>query len=509
MRLTLVAAAACLLGAATPAVWGQTGSGFTPTLSASTTYSHIDGRDPGRAGAGNSQFLTSISPGLIWSGNSGRIRGSASYELSATHYSKGSEAPTLRNALAGSLTAEAIEGRVFVDASATIGQTSVSPFGTQAVGDGFQAADNRAEVRSVTVSPYLRGELAGTLGYELRHTSTSTSASDTPLGNSSSQITSLSLNSGLGGLFGWGVVASSQDVRFDGVQGQRTDRINLSLSYRPLPELQLGVSGGRESADVPGLQRRSYDNWGFSANWQPTPRTNLNINGDRRYFGNASTVSLSHRMRSSTWTFTDIRGAAGGSNPTGVGQPVTLFALIDSIFTAQQPDPGLRRQLVLDFIRSLGRNPGELVAGGFLTSAVTLQRRQDLAFAITGLRNTLTLQAFRSRTGTLGTNTGNGTGTPTGAGSFGADGDVVLTGLTASASHRLTPTASLSLSGSYQSTQAVGSQPGNDLSSLGLTFSNEASRLISTALSARYAIFDSAIGSYREASVSASISLRF
>ena len=501
-QLTSVAAAAWLLWAA-PAAFAQASSSFTPSLSATTTYSSTQGRSGGNAGNLDNQFITTVSPGISWSSNRGAVQGNVSYALSATHYSKESEAETLTNTLAGSLRAELVEARAFVDASAAVGQSAVSPFGVQAVGDGFQAASNRVESRSATVSPYVRGSLGSLAAYELRHTASIASAPGAPLSGSTSQETSFSLSPASGGgTFGWGASASSQVVKFDRTASQRNDRVNVSLSYRPLPELQLGVSGGRETVANDGFERRSFDNWGWSANWQPTPRTNLNVNSNRRYFGNAHSVSFSHRMRRSTWTYTDSRGTTGGSNLNGVGQPVTLFALFDSLFIAQQPDPDLRRELVLEFIRGLNRDPGELVAGGFLPTANSLQRRQDLAFAINGIRSTFSLQAFRSRTAALGRGASSVPGNDSGI-------EVQLTGINASLSHRLTSRETLSLTGTQQNTKGAGTQPGNDLASLGLTYSSQVSRLATASLSARYAVFDSVVDAYREAAVSASLSLRF
>ena len=504
-RLTPVAAAAWLLWAAAPAAFAQVSSSFTPSLSATTSYSSSQGRGSGSSGNRDNQFITTLSPGISWSSNRGAVQGNVSYALSATHYSKESEAKTLTNSLAGSLRAEVFDDRGFIDASATIGQTLISPFGTRAVGNGFQAAGNLAESRAATISPSFRGNLGGFAGYELRHTASITSTPNASLSDSTSQTTSFSLNSPGGGLFGWGASASSQTVNFDAADKQRTDRINVQLSYQPLSDLRLGVSGGQESVTTPGLNSRSFDNWGWSANWQPTTRTNLNVNSSRRYFGNSHSFSFSHRMRRSTWTYTDSRGTTGGNDASGVGQPVTLFALFDSLFTAQQPDPGLRRQLVLDFIRGLGRDPSELVGGGFLPTANSLQRRQDLALAITGVRNSFSVQAFRSSTSALDLGAGGVAGGVTGD----PNAQVQLTGINASLSRRLTPRDSLSLIASQQSTKAAGTQPGNDLTSLGLTYSSQVSRLATASLSARYAVFDSAVDAYREASVSASLSLRF
>ncbi len=490
----LAVAVALLLGAVPPA-WAQS-SGITPSLAATTTYSDTDGRN---SGARDRQFITQVSPGLSWFSRTGRVQGSASYALTANYYSRESEAKSFQNSLSARLTAEAIENFAFVDATASIGQTAISAFGTQAVGNGFQAENNRSEVRSASLSPYVRGQLGGAVNYEARYSLSATSAPDSPQSDSISRLASLSLSSAnTGAIFGWGLSGTSQETEFDGAEPGRTDRVIATLTARPLFGLQLGLSGGQESTDVVG-ERRTYDNWGYSVRWQPSPRTDFSLNSDRRYFGSSHALSVSHRLRRSTLRYTDSRGTTGGSDPTGVGQPVTLFTVFDQLFTAAQPDPDLRRQLVLDFIAGLGRDPGELVSGGFLTQGISLQRRQDLSYGWAGRRNSLSLQAFRSRTGAV--RDADDTST--------ARNEVLQTGFSWSASHRLTPRSSLTLTGSRQMTKALEGQEANDLKSAALSWSSQVSRLASTSVTARYSVFNSPTSPYREAALSASLSLRF
>ncbi len=494
-RVAPMALAACLLLGG-PGLARAQSSAFAPSFSASTTYSDNEGRSSGER---DRQFITRLSPGLSWYSRSGRVQGSASYALTATYYSRQSDAKSFQNSLSARLTAEAVENFAFVDASASVSQGAISPFGAQAVGNGFQADDNRSEVRSATVSPYLLGQLGGVATYQLRYSASATSAPDSPQSDSTSQTALLSLSSAdTGAVFGWGLNASSQQTEFEGAEPGRTDRVIGTLTARPWFGLQLGISGGQESTDLVG-ERRSFDNWGYSVRWQPTPRTDLSLNRDRRYFGNSHALSLSHRLRRSSLRYTDSRGTTDGSNPTGLGQPLSLFQIFDQLFVAQQPDPELRRQLVLNFIASLGRDPGDLISGGFLTQQVSLQRRQDLSYGWAGLRNSLSLQVFRSRTGEL--REAADTSTPRN--------EVLQTGYSWSASHRLTPHSSLSLSGSRQMTKALDGQEANDLKSLALSWSNQVSRLASTAVTARYSVFNSPTSPYREAALSASLSLRF
>jgi uncharacterized protein (PEP-CTERM system associated) len=493
--MTPVALATWLLLAGASGAWAQSNR-ITPSFNATSTYSDNLGRS---SNVRDRQFITQLSPGISWFSRSGRVQGSASYALTANYYSRQSEAKSFQNNLSAQLTAEAIENFAFVDASASVGQTAISAFGTQAVGNGFQADANRTEVRSASISPYVRGQVGGAVDYQLRYSASATSAPDSPQSDSTSQVASLSLSSAnTGAMFGWGLSATSQETKFDGAEASRTDRVIGTLTAQPVYGLQLGLNGGQESTNVVG-ERRTYDNWGYSVRWQPTPRTDFSLNSDRRYFGNSHAVTLSHRLRRSTFRYTDSRGTTGGSNPTGVGQPVTLFMVFDQLFTATQPDPDLRRQEVLNFIAGLGRDPGELVSGGFLTSQISLQRRQDLSYGWAGLRQTISVQAFRSRTG----NVREADDTTTDRN------EVLQTGYSVSASHRLTPTSSITLSGSRQMTKALDGQDANDLKSAALSWSNQVSRMANTSVTARYSVFNSPTSPYREAALSASLSLRF
>lgn len=494
--MTPAASAALLLCCAAPLCLAQSGGNFTPRFSASTTYSD----SVGRSSSGNdAQFVTEVSPGLSWSSRGGRLQGNVDYALTARYYSRESENKSFQNSLSAALNAELIDNWMFVNASANIGQAARSPFGVQAVEGSVRGESNRSEVITANVSPYVKGSLAGLAIYEFRLGATATRVEDAPESDSSSRLVSFSLSPARGGsIFGWGFSATSQEVDFGETEPSRTDRVNGSLTVRPVAELTLGLSGGQESTDVVGLERRTYDNWGWSARFVPNPRTDFNLQSERRYFGNSHSFSASHRMRRSVLTYTDTRGTTGGSNPSGVGQPVTLFALFDALFTAQQPDPALRRQLVLDFLRSIGRDPGELVAGGLLPQSESVQRRQDLALAINLQRQSFSMQAFRSKIG------------PADAGAAGTlDAEVLQTGYTASLSHRLTPVSSLGLTGSRQMTKASASRPANDLKSASLSWSSQVSRMASTAVSARYSVFNSTTDAYREYALTASLSLRF
>ena len=471
------------------------GSGVVPTFSASTTYADNRGNFTGEE---DRQFVTQLSPGFQWSSRHGRLQGAVDYQLTATFYSNQAEANNHRNSLAAKLTGEPIENWLFVDALASIGQEAISPF-DRPVTSGFAANDNAAEVRMFSLSPYVRGKLLGAAVYEVRWTAVRTRGASVVGANSDSDTALVSVSSASAARLGWTVQATKQNVDFGSGANSSNDRINAQLNWATTDELRLGLTGGQESTDVVGGARRTYGNWGWTLRWTPTPRTDLSVLSERRYFGNSHSLSFTHRMRRSTLIYTDTRGADNGGGAAGLGQPVSLYSLYFELFAAQEPNPALRDQLVRNYLRAIGQDPSSLVSGGFLTSAVTLQRRQNLALAIQGVRTNISLQAFRGDTSQLQT-----------TGSNLQDAlPVRQAGFVASLSYRLSPVSSVSLSATQQRTASTGVQPESDTKSVSLAYSSALGPSVSASFALRYTEFDSLSNPYRESAATASLSVRF
>lgn len=468
---------------------------LTPTFTATETYSNIQRQ----AGFSGSEFITQLSPGVQMSSRSGRVQGSLSYVLTASHFSKGSQPDAFQNALQANYQIEAVENWLYIDTRAAISQQAISAFGEQSLLDGPPTNANRAEVGTASVSPYVRGNLGGLAVYEARLNASVNNARKSIASDSTTTGASLSLSPPRqGALIGWNVNASHQKVDFRAGRATQSDRIGLSLSSQPLPDLQLSFNAGQESTNVDSLSRRTVDNWGGSLRWTPTERTVVGLQADRRYFGNSHSVTLEHRMRRMVLRFSDTRNATSGGDPRGVGQPVSLYDLYFLQFASQFPDPALRDLQVREFLRLIGRSPTDVAGGGQLNSAVTVQRRQDLSLAVLGVRTTINLQAFTSQSSALDIQN-----------LAPSDGAVGQRGATSSLSYRLTPNSSVSLGGAWQRTDSTGTRGGNDLKSLSLSWTGQISRTATASVSARRSDFTSNTDPYEQTSVSASINLRF
>ena len=473
-------------------------AGRSTSLSASVATQvsyNVDSRNGGLSGG---DFVTEVRPGLQISSRSGRVVGSLSYSLGLSHHTRDTTGQRVQNQLSGSFSAEAVDKWLYVDGSATVSQQTVSAFGTQSVAGSTQDNANRIEVGTVTVSPYVRGVLGSAANYELRLSGSATNGRRSIAADSSSTSAALSLSSVLSGTaLGWGLAATRQTTDFRAGSESSNDRVTASLSYIADADLVLTARGGQERTDVASVQRTSYNNWGAGATWRPSPRTRAQFNVDERYFGRSYNVLLSHRMASTSFDFSSSRDASNGSDSTGAGQRFSLYDVFFAQFATLEPDLVLRDVLVRNFLRAQGLDPNAVVSGGFVNTAVTVLERHQLTAAYAGRRIAGSVQGFSTQSKVIG------------ATNVTQQEPIQQWGYLATASYRLSPTESLSLTGSRLLTQATTTQPGNALNSLSLGYGNQIGRRTSLALSARYSVFDSALNAYREAAITASLSQRF
>lgn len=473
------------------------GTTVTPSFSAQETLTNnvnLSATDP------RWDAITQVSPGISLSSRSGRVRGSLAYTANALAYARDSSRNTIQNALTATGNAEVIENHAFVDANATISQQAISAFGPQSTGTGLLNS-NSTEVYTASVSPSLRGHLGSAVDAQARVTWSATHAASAGTGNS----TGMSAMAGLSGgrsRVGWSLTATRQVSGFTGGRKTTDDNIFAGLSLQVDPSLQLSARAGHQTNDILTYSRQHYRTYGWGANWRPGPRTTLALQSDHQYFGNSHSLSFQHRMKRSIWTYSDSRGVSGNPAQAAVSQPVSLYELLFAEFASIQPDPVLRDQLVRAYLQANGLDPNPPSQGGFLSSALAVQRRQNLSVALTGLRDTVTLSAFRTQTSQLA-------GVTYTTGDLAQGEPVRQLGYSIGLAHRLTPDSSLNLSASKLKTLSAGTLPGSDQRTALLTWAGTLSRRTTGTLSLRRTLFGSANNPYNESALIGTISLRF
>lgn len=455
-------------------------------------------------------LITTLSPGIRLSSNTARLRGSLDYSLHGIAYLKSDQASHVQNALTASLESELIDRMLFVDARANIGQQNVSAFGRQSAPTlGSQGAvsnlvnENQRETASLTVSPSLRGPLAGVATYELRGDFTRTEARGSDVGDSRATGASLRVSQAQPGLLSWWGQAQTQRTRSAASAAasatNRNESFRLGLNYRPDPDWALSANVGRERSDYLGNGTNNGPTAGLTADWTPTPRTRVGANYQHHEFGDSHGLTFEHRMARSVWRLSDTRtvtlgntGATGGAR-SNYDQFFLLFASIE-------PDPVKRDALVRSYLQSQGLSPDAPAAGGFLSTGPSQLRNQMLSFTLQGVRSTLSAQIGRSITSRLGNNVNQGDLANTSR--------IEQRSYSLSASHQLTPLSGISLVASRQETTGdLGSQSAQ-LSSFVANWNSRLGPWLNVQLGARHSRFEG-VTPYTENAVYANLTQQF
>ncbi|MBK1686121.1 TIGR03016 family PEP-CTERM system-associated outer membrane protein [Rubrivivax gelatinosus] len=441
-----------------------------------------------------SEAITEIRPGIRASGRSGRVEGSLDYRLDLVQYARESGRSTYHHQLNADGAAELVPRHVFLDASASVSQQSISAFGQQSSASGVDN-DNRTDVATVSVSPSARALLGGKVQLSAVANWDATRAKDSTLGDRTDWDATVQAGA-THGIFGWNLSGTRQTNAYNGGDRYISDNATATLSVSLTPRLQVFGRHGEDRSDIlgSGEQKSSTNGWGLT--WLPSVRTRVSAQADRHFYGNSHSFSLSHRFRRAHLTYTDTRGVSGQNNET-LGTLRQLYLAVFNTCMAVLNDSVrcttiTRNSLGLDGLDSLG----------FLNSAPSLQRSQTLTLAVQGVRNTLTLAATSSKTERLGDQQYD-------AGDLAIVPRVRQYGLTAGLGHRLTPKASMSLTATLLKTLDEDTQPGTELRRLELSVSNELGARTQGTLAVRRVWFDSETNPYRESAIVGSLNYRF
>lgn len=509
-RATFGLLALAAAGASAQGNDGASGSGgrafyLVPTLTVSATATdNVDLTATDK----QADLIAQISPGIQLGGQSGRTRGFLNYALTASLYAKAKESSTFYNALNAQLNSEVVQDWLFVDASASISQQIISPFGTQSP-DPSLNNPNRTEVSTVNVAPYASGQIAGQVNYLARAFYTYTNSGTSQASNSSAWGALLAFDSTTRwSKLAWGLDLTYREVNFSEGRSE-FDQLNvLSLTYALTPEFKVSLRGNTERSNLVSLDTETTSGWGAGLRWNPSPRTNLFLEYDQRVFGSSHVYSFDYRSPRTVWAISSRQGLSTGQTngrgqfTAGQGSPGTAFDLLFAQFASVQPDPVLRAQLVNNFLRANGIDPNASLNTGYLPNQVTEELRNEASVAWLGQRSTVIFNVYQTKANNLGplSNPGN---------DFANGNQIEWRGFGLNFSHRLTPRATLTAGLAQQQTsESQGSQE-TTLRTGNLMWSNQIAERATLSVSARRTIFSSTTAPYNESALLASLSMQF
>lgn len=366
----------------------------------------------------------------------------------------------------------ALNGRVvdrllFVDAELGADTTSSLPF--DLLTDGATTYNVSTTTRQ-RFSPYIDRELSPSSRITARtdHVLTQGRGTSTVANNADAYVQTHTARYDLRpeptGLRGeWNYQNTSYNDSTAGGLTLQTARI--SALYAPDPSLILGLTGGRDAASYT-TNNISETLRGVAVRWAPSERTVLDALLEKRFFGNGWTVNFSHRSPFMAISAGTVRQATTYAARLGVLQAGgDVATLVDAILQTRIQDPGLRQIAVQDLIAKRGL-PNTLTGPVDLFSrTVQLQQGGNVTVALLGVRHTVTLRIFQTRTEDLRG--------PTEDSVIGLASDATQRGMTLGLTRRLTPETSADLTFTHTKTDGLGPN-------LGLRSSNSIVRLGAT-----------------------------
>ncbi|SEP27342.1 TIGR03016 family PEP-CTERM system-associated outer membrane protein [Nitrosovibrio sp. Nv6] len=344
-----------------------------------------------------SDFVTQINPGFSLTGVGRRFNVSANYLMNNLIYAEATNFTRTRHRLNARANAELVEDFFFVEGRSAITQQNISIAGPQAI-DNVNVTGNRADVRTLSVSPYLRHRFKNFAVAELRYAHSIVSSSANTLRNSQGDSFLARLDSGNDfNKFKWGVNYSNQMVHFD--RSDRTielERSIVNVQYMFTPQFGLTGTGGYERNSFISIKGSpSSPIWTAGFTWTPSERTSVVANAGQRFFGDTYYALARHRTRLSVWDLSYNENITTFNQQALFGSGFNVGDSLSQLLAAQNPNlnPGIIQQhsdalLGPDFSGSF------FGPSNFLTNRLFLQKRLQASVALNGARNTIVLRGF-------------------------------------------------------------------------------------------------------------------
>jgi uncharacterized protein (PEP-CTERM system associated) len=366
---------------------------FTPELTLRETYS--DNYNLAPSGSEQSGFVTEIAPGFTLTGQGRRAQFRATYQARSVNYSGSAGSSNIQNYLDAGGKMELIDDFLFVDGTANISNVSSSAFGPQAL-DSTYATGNRSEVRTYTISPYVRKRYGSIAQGEVRYTHQGVNSDTGGFANYNSDRLNASASSGEAyRTLGWDVAGSTQQSRYSDLDSVRSDYVNGTLRYRLTDQFSLTSSAGYErytyqtQGDAP-----SGASWSVGFDWRPSSRTSLAATAGRRFYGDAYSLNGTHRSRFTTWNISYNEDITTQQEQFANSGSVSTSSFLNQAFLANIPDPVARAQAVDAFIRATNL-PATLANGNQgLSNSFFLQKRLQGSVAYTSGKSSAVVSAY-------------------------------------------------------------------------------------------------------------------
>jgi uncharacterized protein (PEP-CTERM system associated) len=298
---------------------------------------------------------------------------------------------------------EAVERWLYLEAAVRASQTSADPYGASPV---VSSTSNKVTTTQTRLTPSVESAVGPLTRYRIR--------SDNTWSHANSASSGTAAPAGSGGYFGrhsasiehdarplgWRLEAERTQTRFrDGVTAPLvTDLARLIVNYGLAEDISAGLRGGYERNTFVS-DNGHHAIYGGQAKWQPSARTLFSAEGERRFLGSAWKLGFDHRTPQLALNLTMSHSAQSTLQSLFELPPTNnVTGLLDAIFTTRYPDRAERAQVVQQFMAAQGLPNSTLSATSLFAKRLSLVTARGASIGFIGVRNTLVLSAFRTRT---------------------------------------------------------------------------------------------------------------
>lgn len=482
-----------------PLEGGSSSNHFSVTPTFSSTETWTNNISP-VARAKKSGWISEISPGVNIRSDAGRVKGYLNYSLNLLNYSDGQVRNSVQNSLNSSVNMEIIDGHGFIDVTGAVTQQTISAFSVQTNNNNINS--NKTEVSSYSIAPYYRGRISNILNYEAKYGLTTTQVKNSDNFSSNENLISLNLNGeDFWEKLSWALTANRQLISRHNLADTEVDAVDLSINYPITNKLIFSISGGRESQNYTSAGKETSWTSGMGLNWSVSEMTKLSANLDNNPLGKMHSLNFEHRTPRTSWRISDVKSVSLSNSKSQINSG-NNYDLLYSQFSSIETDPIKRAQLVSNYLQTYGISPNATLINGYLTSGTSLQRSQNISFALLGIRDTIIFTAIRS----VGNNIGTSILTTN---DFNNSSTIRQNGLTISYTHRLTESTTVSNQFSVQKIYGELDSQNSELKSNNIGVSTRVSSRAYFTLGARHSISSGSSFPYKETSVTGNLTVQF
>lgn len=372
-----------------------------PSLSATEIYS--DNINLAPSGSERSDLVTMISPSLRVTRLSPRLTLNLIYSPQLLYYANGTNGATVRNYLDAAANATLVRNLLYFDARGSVSQQNASPFGILAANTA-NGSSNRVEARTFSFGPSIRSHLGNDVTYNAGYRYSTTSSNSNVLSRrSTDQIYGLVETRTSFRDLGVSANFDRTNIRYGGSNTILTQTVGTTLTYVVSSTLRLLAGVGYDRNEYPSFPGRNLNGRSYFGgfDWTPSRNTRLNAQVGRRYFGKTANVAFTRRTPRTVFNVSYVRGQITSAQSYGALILNSNYALLDQFYLARIPDPVLRDQAVIATLSQSGLPTSRFGVLGFVSNQLYQQKGLNVSLALLGLRNTVTLNVYRTETQAL------------------------------------------------------------------------------------------------------------